>query len=82
MQAILSMVALISLNLGIVNLLPLPALDGGRLVFLLADAIVVKLRGKPIPPEREGMVHAVGLLLFIGVFIAVTYQDIMRLIAG
>ena len=51
-------------------------------MFLLADAIVVKLRGKPIPPEREGMVHAVGLLLFIGVFIAVTYQDIMRLIAG
>ena len=68
----------ISLNLGIVNLLPLPALDGGRLVFLLVEAV----RRKPVPPEKEGMVHAIGLLLLFGVFIVITYQDIVRLITG
>ena len=47
---------LLSVNLGIMNLLPFPALDGGRLVFLLVEAF----RGKPIPPEKEGMVHLGG----------------------
>ena len=51
----------ISLNLGIINLMPLPALDGGRLVFLVVEAI----RGKPIPPEKEGIVHAIGLILLL-----------------
>ena len=68
----------ISLNLGIVNLLPLPALDGGRLVFLIVEAV----RGKPVPPEKEGIVHAIGLLAFIGLFLVLTYQDIVRLITG
>jgi regulator of sigma E protease len=68
--------ALLSANLGIINLLPLPALDGGKIVFLTIEGI----RRKPISPEREGMVHFVGfvLLMILAVFIA--YQDIMRLI--
>ena len=68
----------LSLNLGIINLLPLPALDGGRLVLLILEAI----RRKPLPPEKEGMVHAAGFLLLIGIFLFFTYQDIVRLIAG
>jgi len=66
--------ALLSANLGVINLLPLPALDGGRLVFLTLEAI----RRKPVPPEREGMIHFVGfvLLMIFAVFIA--YLDIVK----
>jgi len=73
---LLGFCAAISASLGIINLLPLPALDGGRLVFLILEAI----RRKPLPPEREGMVHLTGfvLLMILGVFIA--YQDIMRMV--
>ena len=75
---VLYVLFVISLNLGLVNLLPLPALDGGRLVFLLVEAV----RGKPVPPEKEGMVHGIGLLLLLGLIVVITYQDIVRLIAG
>jgi len=77
-QAVLSMMAMISLNLGIVNLLPLPALDGGRLVFLIVETI----RRKPIPPEKEGVAHMIGFGLLLCLIVLVTYQDIARLIAG
>ena len=76
MGEILWLVFVISLNLGIVNLLPLPALDGGRLVFLIVEAI----RRKPIPPEKEGLVHGIGLLVVFGLFILLTFHDIARLI--
>ena len=75
---ILYIVFLISLNLGIMNLLPLPALDGGRLVFLIVEGI----RRRPVPPEKEGMVHAIGFLLLLVLIGLVTYQDIARLITG
>jgi len=75
---ILYLVFIISLNLGIMNLLPLPALDGGRLVFLAVEGIT----RKRIPPEKEGYVHALGLLLLFGFMIFVTYKDIVRLITG
>ena len=75
---ILYLMALITFNLGIVNLLPLPALDGGRLVFLFVEAI----RGKPIPPEREGMVHFIGIILLFGLMILITFNDIMKLISS
>ena len=70
--------AILSLYLGIFNLLPIPALDGSRLVFLGVEA----LRGKPVDPGREGMVHFVGFALLFLVMIAVTYNDILRLISG
>ncbi|WP_371723477.1 RIP metalloprotease RseP [Isachenkonia alkalipeptolytica] len=67
--------AFISINLGIMNLLPIPALDGSRILFLLLEAV----RGKPIDPEKEGMVHLVGFGLLIFIMLMVTYQDILRL---
>ncbi|MBW4083282.1 RIP metalloprotease RseP [Paenibacillus sp. S150] len=70
--------AILSLYLGIFNLLPIPALDGSRLVFLGVEA----LRGKPVDPSSEGMVHFVGFALLFLVMIAVTYNDILRLISG
>ncbi len=73
---VLSLVALITINLGVFNLLPFPALDGGRLFFMLIELI----RRKPIPPEREGMIHAIGMLLLLGLVVYVSFNDIMRLI--
>ena len=70
-----NLTAFISLNLAVVNLLPLPALDGGRIVFLA----IRKITGKRITDEMEGMVHFVGIMLLFGLIIFVTYQDIMRL---
>lgn len=66
---------LLSVNLGVINLLPLPALDGGRLVFLFLEAI----RGKPIPPDKEGMVHFAGMVALIALMIFITYNDLIRL---
>ena len=60
------------MNLGIFNLLPLPALDGGRLVFLILEAV----RGKPVPPEKEGMVHLIGFMALIALMVFVLFNDI------
>jgi regulator of sigma E protease len=70
--------ALFSLYLGLFNLLPFPALDGSRLVFLGLEA----LRGKPVDPNRESMVHFIGFAMLMLLMIAVTYNDILRLIKG
>lgn len=67
---------LLSANLGVMNLLPIPALDGGRLVFLAAEAI----RRKKIPPEKEGYVHFVGFAILMVVMVVVMYNDIRRLL--
>ena len=68
--------ALISLNLAIVNMFPLPALDGGRLVFI----IIRKITGKAITDEIEGKVHFIGIMLLFALMIYVTWNDIMRFI--
>lgn len=70
------LVAVITLNLGVFNLLPLPALDGGRLVFLLIELV----RRKPMNPKYEGYVHGVGFVLLIGLMIFVTVNDVAKLI--
>ncbi len=75
---ILYIMALISFNLGIFNLLPLPALDGGRLVFLIIEAI----RRKPVDPKYEGIVHFVGLALLMILMVFITYNDIARQITS
>ncbi len=75
---LLWLAAFLSINLGFLNLLPFPALDGGRLLFTFIELV----RGRPVDPKKEGFIHFVGfviLLLLIGV---VTYKDIMRLISG
>ena len=73
---VLNLIALLTINLGVFNLLPIPALDGGRLFFMIVELI----RRKPIPPEKEGMVHAVGMLLLLALVVYVSFNDIMRLI--
>lgn len=67
---------LISANLGVMNLLPLPALDGGRLVFLIVEAI----RRKRVDPEKEGYVHLVGIVLLLLLMVVVMFNDIRKLI--
>lgn len=73
--SMLNIVLLLSVNLGILNLLPLPALDGGRLVFLLIEVV----RGKPIPPEKEGIVHFVGLVFFMILMVVVLFNDLANI---
>lgn len=71
----LNIVLLLSVNLGILNLLPIPALDGGRLVFLLLEVI----RRKPVPPEKEGIVHFVGLVFFMVLMVVVLFNDLVNI---
>ena len=75
-ETVLRMAVLISINLGVVNILPLPALDGGRLTFMALEVV----RGKPISPRIEGAIHAVGLILLFGLILFLTYKDILGLI--
>jgi regulator of sigma E protease len=79
LSPLLQFTGFISINLAIVNILPLPALDGGRIVFVLLGWI---RRGKRISPKTEGLVHAIGFAVLIAAILAVTYQDIVRIIAG
>lgn len=76
---LLEWTSIISMNLAIINLLPLPALDGGRIAFVLLEWV---RRGKRISPEKEGRVHMIGFILLMGLILAITYQDIMRIISG
>lgn len=69
-------VVLISANLGIMNLLPIPALDGGRLVFLFGEVIT----GKPIAPNKEGFIHLVGFALLMLLMVFIMYNDILRVL--
>jgi regulator of sigma E protease len=71
---IIEYIALISMVLGLTNLLPIPALDGGRILFVLIEV----LRGRPIAPEREGMVHLVGLALLLSLMVVVMLNDIIN----
>ncbi|USK35725.1 RIP metalloprotease RseP [Bacillus sp. F19] len=71
---LMSWAAILSINLGIVNLLPIPALDGGRLLFFLVEA----LRGKPIDRQKEGVVHFIGFALLMLLMLVVTWNDIQR----
>lgn len=73
--SMMNIAILLSVNLGILNLLPIPALDGGRLVFLLVEAV----RGKPVPPEKEGVVHFAGMVVLMLLMVFVLFNDISRL---
>ncbi len=76
LSSLLILTTLITVNLGIFNILPLPALDGGRLVFLILEAI----RRKPINPKYEIAINAVGFMLLIGLMLFATFNDITRLL--
>lgn len=73
--SLLNLAAFISINLGFMNLLPIPALDGSKLVFLMVEGI----RGKSIPVEKEGYIHFIGFVVLIGFMLFITYKDILRL---
>lgn len=78
LRTLLTLVALITINVGVFNLLPLPALDGGRLLFLIIEGVT----RKKIPAKYEGIVHFIGLLLLFALMIVVTFSDIRKLITG
>ena len=66
---------LLTANLGVMNLLPIPALDGGRLLFLIVEAI----RGKRLDPEMEGKIHLTGLMLLLGLMVIILFNDIKKI---
>ena len=77
-RVMLNFVAFISINLAFMNLLPIPALDGGKMLFFLIELV----RGKPVDPKYEGAVNLAGMALILVLFVFITYQDIVRLIGG
>lgn len=74
MATLMQWTAMLSVNLGLINLLPLPALDGGRLMFILLEGI----RGKPIDPQKESLVHFIGFAFLMLLMIVVTWNDIQK----
>jgi regulator of sigma E protease len=76
---LLEFAAFLSINLAIINIFPLPALDGGRIVFVLLEWV---RRGRRIAPRTESLIHGIGFILLMGAILAVTYQDIIRIISG
>ncbi len=72
---LLQLAILLTINLGVFNLLPIPALDGGRIFFVFVEMI----RRKPIPPEKEGIVHLIGFALLIALSLVIAYMDITKL---
>ena len=74
LSQLLSFTAFLSINLGVVNLLPLPALDGGRIVFIIIEAI----RKKSLPVEVENKVHAVGMMVLLSLAAVLTVNDVLR----
>lgn len=75
LRAFIRLLMVISINLGLMNLLPIPGLDGSRLVFGLVEVV----RRKPVPPEKEAMVHLAGMAVLFGFMIFITFKDIMKL---
>ena len=75
LMALMSFTALISINLGVLNLFPIPPLDGSKIMLLGIE----KVRGKPLDPKKEGMIHLIGFAFLIGIMLLVAYQDIITL---
>jgi regulator of sigma E protease len=75
LENILYLIAFLSINIGFVNLLPIPAFDGGRLIFL----IIEKIKRKPVNPKVENYIHAVGFVLLIGLLLVITWNDISKI---
>ncbi len=79
LQGFLQWMSLISLNLFLVNLLPIPALDGSHILFSIIEVL---RRGKKVPPEKEAMVHAIGFVMLMGLMVIITISDVSRWISG
>ena len=74
-ESILYLLAYLSINVGIINLLPIPAFDGGRILFLIIEGIF----RKPVPPKVENVIHAIGFVLLLGILLVVTFNDIINI---
>ena len=74
--SLIRFMALLSLSLAAINILPFPALDGGRLLFILIELLL----GRKIPQKWEAKVHALGYVIILGLILVVTYSDILRLL--
>ena len=79
-ESIAYFAALIAVNLSVMNLLPLPALDGGRILFLLVDAVAIKVFHRKIPERFQAAVNAAGMALLLGFMLLVTFQDVFKLV--
>ena len=75
MLSMVMMSVLLSVNLGVMNLLPIPALDGGRLVFLIVEAI----RGKAIPQDKESTIHFLGFVLLMALMMLILFNDVKNI---
>lgn len=73
---LLGFISILSINLAVINILPFPALDGGRLLFLLIE----KIKGSPVNPKVSGIIHSIGMALLLILMLAITYRDILKLI--
>jgi regulator of sigma E protease len=71
--------AFLSINLAVINIFPLPGLDGGRIAFVLLEKV---RRGKRVSPKTEGLIHFIGFAALIGVIMVITYHDIIRIMSG
>ena len=76
---LLEFAAFLSINLALINIFPLPALDGGRIAFVLLEWV---RRGKRVSPKTEGLVHLIGFAMLMSVMLLITYQDIIRIVSG
>jgi len=74
-ENIIYLIAFLSINVGVINLIPLPAFDGGRILFL----IIEKIKGSPINPKIENIIHNVGFILLMALMIYITFHDIIKL---
>ena len=75
--SLLYLTAYISINVGFINFLPIPAFDGGRILFL----IIEKIKGKPVDQKLENTVHTIGFFLLMALMLLITYNDIIRIIS-
>ncbi|HZP26018.1 MAG TPA: M50 family metallopeptidase, partial [Dehalococcoidia bacterium] len=78
-RSLLGFTAILSINLAVINILPLPMLDGGRIAFVLLE---IARRGKRIAPEKEAMVHLIGLAAMLTLAVVITYFDLLRVFRG
>ena len=74
-NALLYLMALLSINVGVINLIPLPAFDGGRILFLFIE----KIKGSPVNPKVENTIHSIGFILLMLLMVYITINDILRL---
>ncbi|MFR9256656.1 MAG: site-2 protease family protein, partial [Merdibacter sp.] len=74
LKTLLLLVGFITVNIGVFNLLPIPALDGGRLLFLLIELVI----RRPVNQKYESVIHAAGFILLMGLMLVVTFNDILR----